>query len=137
MIIGEHCFEHRQLLPAFAHDPLEDLRCREVLDNVKRVAYVVFTLLVLLLVVLYLNTFGNPILECQKLLAEPLPFIVLPVSDGRHARSELLDFFICPFLIDVQLVRDAALPVDGRFLFRAPMWVLLRPGQGVLENVLT
>ena len=103
----------------------------------KRVSYVAFTLLVLIRVVLYLNTFGDPILKCQKLLAEPLPFIVLPVADGRHTRRELLDFFICPFLIDVQLVRDAALSVDGRFLFRAPMRVLLRPGQGVLEHGLT
>ena len=137
MIIGEHFLQHRQLLPAFAHDPLEDLGGREVLDDVKRVSYVAFTLLVLIRVVLYLNTFGHSILKCQKLLAEPLPFIVLPVSDGRHARRELLNFLICSFLIDVQLVRDAALPVDGRFLFRAPMWVLLRPGQRILEHILT
>ena len=127
MIICKHVLKHWEFSCAIAQDLLEDLRCREVLDDVERVPNVDFTLPVLIRVVLNFNTFGNPVLKCKKLLAEPLPFIVLPVSDGRHALRELLDFFICPLLVDVQLVRDAALPVDGRFLFRTPMWVLLRP----------
>ena len=117
MIICKHVLKHGKFSCAIAQDLLEDLRCREVLDDVERVPYVDFTLPVLIRVVLNFNTFGNPVLKCKKLLAESLPFIVLLVANGRHAVGELFNFSICSPLVDVQLVRNAALSVDSRFFF--------------------